>query len=213
MTTSTPTESAPERQALLDAALGILRARGAQGLKVDEVLSLAGLGTRAFYRHFTSKDQLVVEVFADAAHAEALRLRQRMQQHVDPLGAVVAWIDGRLDLAFDDEVQSDLQYVSQQAQAVNLVDPETMAGVHAAMLAPLVEQIERGGADGTFRDVDPVTDARSIDAVTWACIERQWAAGDTVREDVRARVLAFCLRGLGATDWTSSSSRRGESGA
>lgn len=219
MTTSRPSTSAEsgsaesgpaERQRLLEAALAVIREDGAPGLRVDDVLSRAGLGTRAFYRHFESKDRLVLEVFAAAARAEAERLRQRMPRDPDPVAGVTAWIDGRLDLAFDAGVQSDLQFVSRQAQALNAVSPETMSAVHGAMLAPLIEQIEHGVEAGVFAGVDPVAAALNIDAVTWARIERQWALGSTGqravqretqrgdRREARAQVLGFCLRGLAA---------------
>lgn len=198
MTTSTRSPSGPEeRQALLVAASAVLREGGAQALRVDDVLGRAGLGTRAFYRHFESKDHLVVAVFADAARAEADRLRALMGSGAGPLDSVVAWIQGRLDLAFDAGVQSDLQHVSRQAQAVNATSPETMAEVHGAMLAPLVEQIDRGTAAGVFASQDPVADALSVDAVTWACIERQWAGAGDDPVVARERVLRFCLRALG----------------
>jgi AcrR family transcriptional regulator len=203
VTTSVPSTSEPdERHALLLAALEILREQGTQGLRVDDLLRRTGLGTRAFYRHFESKDHLVVTVFAGAAQAEADRLRSQMGADADPLTGVVAWINGRLDLAFDAGIQSDLKYVSQQAQAVNATAPETMAAVHRAMLEPLVEQLSRGVAEGVFIDINPVADALHIDSVTWGCIERQWAAGDVgvLAGDPdleRSLVLAFCLRGLG----------------
>jgi hypothetical protein len=31
----------------------------------------------------------------------------------------------------------------------------------------------------------------------WASTERQWAAADCERDEVRRRALRFCLRGLG----------------
>jgi len=48
-----------------------------------------------------------------------------------------------------------------------------------------------------FHDVDPVTEAQSIQGVVWASTERQWAAADCERAEVRRRAVQFCLRGLG----------------
>lgn len=187
-----------ERQALLVAALEVLRERGAHGLRVDDVLTRAGLGTRAFYRHFASKDQLILDVFAAAAQAEADRLRSQIREDQNALSAITAWIDGRLDLAFDAEVSSDLQYVSRQAQAVNVTSPERMAAVHAAILAPLIEHLARAAQTGEIQCADPVADALSIDAVTWSCIERQWAGAGDDPATARAQVRGFCLRAIGA---------------
>jgi hypothetical protein len=38
--------------------------------------------------------------------------------------------------------------------------------------------------------------------VVWASTERQWAAGDCRRAEVRQRALRFCLRGLGVAPET-----------
>ena len=90
------------------------------------MLSRAELGTRAFYRHFDSKDQLVSAVFLDMARAETRRLRKRMAAAADPVDAVVAWIDGRLDLAFSDEIKSDLRQMSLEAQSQMFAAPEVI---------------------------------------------------------------------------------------
>jgi AcrR family transcriptional regulator len=63
---------------------------GLRGLSVDAVLDEAGLSTRAFYRHFESKDQLVAAVFVEMARVEALRLRRKMANTAGPVEAVAA---------------------------------------------------------------------------------------------------------------------------
>jgi len=35
--------------------------------------------------------------------------------------------------------------------------------------------------------------------VVWAGNDRQWATGDCDRDDLRRRILRFCLGGLGVT--------------
>ncbi|HEV7421089.1 MAG TPA: TetR/AcrR family transcriptional regulator [Mycobacterium sp.] len=187
------------RKAIVAAASKAVREEGVGGLSVAQVLSRAGLGTRAFYRHFDSKDQLVSAVFLDMARAETRRLRKRMATRTDPVDAVVAWIDGRLDLAFSDQVKSDLRQMSLEAQSQMFAAPEVIGAAYAEILTPLVEHIERGSELGCFVGVDPAEGALSIQGALWACIERQWATGDCNRSDVRRAVVQFCLRGLGVT--------------
>ncbi len=59
------------RRAIVAAASKSVREQGVQGLSIAAVLSRAQLSTRAFYRHFESKDQLVTAVFLEMAHTEA----------------------------------------------------------------------------------------------------------------------------------------------
>jgi|KBSSwiStaDraftv2_1062776.scaffolds.fasta_scaffold01610_8 AcrR family transcriptional regulator len=185
------------RKAIVAAATEAVREDGVRGLSVAQVLARAGIGTRAFYRHFDSKDQLVSAVFLDMARAETRRLRKRMATSADPVLAVVAWIDGRLDLAFSDEIKSDLRQMSLEAQSQMFASPEVIGDAYAAILTPLVEQLERGAQQGCFTDVEPAAHALSIQGVLWSSVERQWATGDCDREQVRRAVLQFCLRGLG----------------
>jgi AcrR family transcriptional regulator len=185
------------REAIVAAASKVVREKGVRGLSVAQVLSRAELGTRAFYRHFESKDQLVSAIFLEMARDETRRLRQRMAASTDAVGGVVAWIDGRLDLVFADEIKSDLRQMSLEAQSQMFAAPEVIGPAYAEMLTPLIEQLERGLKLGLFVDVDPAADAMSIQGALWASVERQWALGDCDRDAVRRRVVQFCLRGLG----------------
>lgn len=182
------------RREILAAASTVLREHGIGKLSIGAVLDRAALGTRAFYRHFESKDNLVAALFLDMARAEERRLRRRMAPAATEVDAVAAWIDGRLDLAFDDNIKSDLRRLSMEAQSQSsaLVQP-----AYAEMLKPLSEALQRGLQRGVFHDVDPMTDAQFIHGVVWAGINQHWATGDFDRDVLRERMLQFCLRGLG----------------
>jgi AcrR family transcriptional regulator len=188
------------RRTILSAASKSVREDGVRGLSVAAVLNRAQLSTRAFYRHFDSKDQLVAAVFVEMARVEMRRLRKAMADATDPVEAVTAWIDARLDLAFDEDIKSDLRQLSTEAQSQMFASPELIAPAYAEMLEPLIEQLRHGLEQGLFHDIDPVTEAQSIQGVVWANTERQWAAGDCARADAREHVLRFCLRGLGVAE-------------
>jgi len=182
------------RREILAAASTALREQGVRGLSVTTVLERANLSTRAFYRHFDSKEELVAAVFLETARVEKRRLRRRMATATTEIEAVTAWIDGRLDLAFDDSIGSDLRHLSLEAQSQS---PGLVQSAYAEMLKPLADALQRGLQGGVFQHIDPVTDAQFIHGVVWAGINQQWATGDCDRSDLRERILCFCLRGLG----------------
>jgi AcrR family transcriptional regulator len=206
------TEAAPRRKklvpdprvrlAILSAASKIVREDGVRALSIAEVLSRTRLSTRAFYRHFDSKDQLVSAVFLEMARVEMVRLRQKMATSSDPVRRVAAWIDGRLDLAFNDQIRSDLRQMSLEAQSQMFAAPELVGPAYDEVLRPLVVELERGKALGLFPDIDPAHDALSLHGVVWTGVERQWATGDCDLSDLRERVQRFCLRGLGVNPET-----------
>lgn len=196
------------RRSLVSAAVEITREEGVRGLNVAAVLRRCGLGTRAFYRHFATKDELVAALFLEIARTETRRLRRKMKATSTAVEAVAAWIDGRLDLAFDPDIKSDLRLLSQEAQSLMFTAPPLIHEAFAEMLAPLVEQLERGVNDGDFGDIDPQTSAQIIQGAVWACTARQWATGTTEPSDVRTRVRQACLRGLGVSATSAWTSRR-----
>ena len=175
----------------------MLREHGVGGLGIAAVLERAGLSTRAFYRHFGSKEELVAAVFLETARVETRRLRRRMAAATTEIEALAAWVDGRLDLAFDDSIGSDLRRLSLEAQSQS---PGLVQPAYAEMLKPLRGALQRGLQAGVFHRIDPVTDAQFIHGVVWAGMNEHWAMGDCDRSELRERILRFCLGGLGVTD-------------
>ncbi|BBZ48953.1 hypothetical protein MHEI_06700 [Mycobacterium heidelbergense] len=171
--------------------------QGVRGLSIATVLERAHLSTRAFYRHFESKDHLVAAVFLELARLETQRLRGKMADTTSPVEAVVAWIDGRLDLVFGENTGFDLRRPFLEAQWSASSAPELVSPAYSVILEPLVEQLRRGLELGVFQDIMPVAAAKSIHGVLWASTQRQWATRHWDRTEVRERALRFCLRGLG----------------
>ena len=62
------------------------------------------------------------------------RLKRKMAAAADPSEAVVAWIDGRLDLAFNDRIRSDLRQMSLEAQSQMFAAPELVGDAYAEIL-------------------------------------------------------------------------------
>jgi AcrR family transcriptional regulator len=185
------------RSAILAAASKCVRDEGVRGLSIASVLERAQLSTRAFYRHFESKDQLVAAVFLEMARAETQRLKRKMADTACPVDAVVVWVEGRLDLAFDGDTEFDLRRLALEAQSKAFSSPELVAPAYSAILEPLTEQLERGLEQGVFEDIVPATAAKSIHGVVWAGTQRHWAAHRWNRTETRDRAIRFCLRGLG----------------
>jgi AcrR family transcriptional regulator len=190
------------RIAILSAASKIVQESGVGALSIAQVLTRAQLSTRAFYRHFDSKDQLVSELFIEMARVEMLRLRKKMPTAQDPIRGVAVWIDGRLDLAFNDQLRSDLRRMSFEAQSQMFAAPELVGRAYGEILRPLIEQLERGRELGLFVGIDVQDEAQSIHGVVWSHVEQQWATGSCDLARLRTHVLRFCLRGLGVAPET-----------
>jgi len=185
------------KDAILEAALAIVHEDGLDALGVAQVLARTQLSTRAFYRYFESKEKLVTAMFLEVARTEMVQLKEKMADQ-GPVGAVVAWIEGRLDLAFNQPV--DTRELSLEASSHIFASPELFSPAYGEVVRPLIEQIERGTRLGLFADGYPVEQAMSIHGVVWTSVVRHWATGGCDPNDVRKQALRFCLRGLGVAD-------------
>jgi AcrR family transcriptional regulator len=185
------TRATEEIEALVEAGMRVMRARGASGLTVADVLREAGLSTRAFYRHFRTKDELVLAIYEREAVRAHARLRERMAAARSPGEAVEAWIDATLSLAFDPRRARRTRVLAAEGGRLQAEHPAEFARILDGLLEPLATALR--GLSGT----DPTRDARSIYAVTWGLVAEKLAGGSVTFEEARAHVRRFCLPAVG----------------
>jgi AcrR family transcriptional regulator len=186
---------------LVDAGLTVLGRAGGAGLTVAAVLEESGLATRAFYRHFASKDELLLAVYERDAVASMERMRERLRAANGPRAALDEWIDETLSLGFDTRRADRTRTLAAEGAWLRHELPSEFAAIHDGLLTPLRDVLADGRARGVFPHAQPAADARSIHAVTWALVEARLAGAPRPgRRGARAQVLRFCLPALGATD-------------
>ena len=92
-----------EVEQLVEATYRIVSRDGTVDPRVRDILLEAGLSTQAFYRHFQSKDDLLLVLLDDGRRRLADYLTHRMGKARTPEGKLRAWIDGMLAQAADPE--------------------------------------------------------------------------------------------------------------
>lgn len=191
-------ESRAERIQLMDAALRVMRRNGFQGASVQDILDHAGLSTRAFYRQFQSKDDLLLAMFRTASDPDVEQVAKRVEAAPNEVEAVRVWIDEMLAIAYDRRrIQRLVMFNGVARQAVGYDTEE--ASLQDRLVSPLLQAIRRGSADGSFPETDPFPDAYSIFDLVWSVSGPNARARRAMdRERARAHVLRFCLPALGA---------------
>jgi AcrR family transcriptional regulator len=103
---------ANEVRRLLDAALDVMRKCGTTSRpRVADIVAAAGLSNEAFYRHFPSKDALVVALLEDGAVRLRGYLEHQMAKSEGPADQVRRWVEGVLSQADDDIAATTLAVI------------------------------------------------------------------------------------------------------
>ena len=189
-----------DRECIIEAAYMCLSEPHSGPIPVAAILQRAGVSTRAFYRHFESKDELFLAMLRAETDALAARL-DRICAEVSrgPVDQLKAWISGMFGLIHDDRTRMHFTVIDSDEVRAAKGYRETREKAHADRERSLVEILRRGREDGTFPLADPEDDAIAISAlISRVLLSQHYQDGDGVQR-AQNRVLDFALRALGAT--------------
>ena len=155
------------RQKLLEAARSAFTAQGGL-VSMEEVARAAGVGIGTLYRHFPTRDELLVEVY----RSEIARLcheAEVLAATKPPLEALRSWLLLFVDHLADNIVLGD---------AVKATAGESKADVTAQLLTALDILVERPIARGAIADpgIEALDLLRAIYGVATASPSSNWVA-------------------------------------
>jgi AcrR family transcriptional regulator len=193
------TASDDDRGCIIDAAYSCLSEPHSGPIPVAAILQRAGVSTRAFYRHFESKDELFLALLRQESDALAERL-DRIVDEVpgDPVDQLKAWIGGMFSWMHDEEMRMHLTVIDSDEVRTAKGYRETRERLHADRERSLIDIIRRGRADGSFPLADPEHDAVAISAVISREMVNQSPGDEQRLQRSLDWVLEFALRALGA---------------
>jgi AcrR family transcriptional regulator len=189
-----------EVERLLDAALQVMRERDTASPGVTEILAVSGLSTTAFYRHFPTKDDLLLTLLERAHVTTRDHLLRRMSACPDPADRVAEWVRGMFSLLRTDElVAANRPFLLAHPRLLERFPAEITAGFDA-LIAPLAEAIEEArraaGADVSTAGAD----ARlAMQHVFGVLIDRAALRLRSAPEAVEA-VVAYTQRAVGVAN-------------
>jgi AcrR family transcriptional regulator len=156
--------SADEIRRLLDAAFAVLRRTGELEPRVSDVVGAAGLSNQAFYRHFRSKDELLLALLDDGQRQLLATLESRMGRVEAGASRVRAWVEGVLEQARRPEAADNTRPFA--VNGLRLADrfPVEWSRSRDLLLAPLRAAISELGGDA-------VRDAPAIYHLTFGAMQ------------------------------------------
>ncbi len=89
------------RERILDAAKAVFAEFGAEA-QMDDVARSAGVGVGTVYRHFPTKEALLVELVRQKFRLMAAQTRETLEQEGDPFGALAAAMRRNAETAASD---------------------------------------------------------------------------------------------------------------
>ena len=153
-----PEPPARGRERLIRIAMRLFYEHGINAVGLDRVIEEAGISKTAFYKHFESKDDLVVEAIRarDAWEMEQWRRAVTILGGDDPRRQLIAMVD-MLDILFNDPNFFGCQFINAAAEFPNPNDPvHQAAAAHKRASRDMVRDMaSRAGA----RDAEAFADA------------------------------------------------------
>jgi AcrR family transcriptional regulator len=195
-----PETGVDDRDCIIDAAYSCLSEPHSGAIGVAAILQRAGVSTRAFYRHFESKDELFLAMLREETDALSARLDRICAEAADgPIDQLRAWIAGMFGLIHDDETRMHFTVIDSDEVRAAKGYRETREKAHADRERSLVRILRHGREDGAFPLTKPEDDAVAISAVvSRVMLSQHYQDGDGMTR-AQNRILDFALRALGAT--------------
>lgn len=189
-----------DRGCIIDAAYGCLFEPHSGPIPVAAILQRAGVSTRAFYRHFESKDELFLALLRQESDALADRL-DRIADEIPgaPVEHLRAWIGEMFGWMHDAELRMHLTVIDSDEVRAAKGYRETRERAHTDRERSLVAILRRGRRDGSFPLSEPDRDAVAISAVISREMLSQMPGDEERLQRSLDWVLRFALRALGAS--------------
>ncbi|MDV3124525.1 TetR/AcrR family transcriptional regulator [Mycobacterium sp. 21AC1] len=190
-----------ERDAIMRAAYRLISGTTSPtaSTSIERILQAAGVNRRIFYRHFASKDDLIIAMQEWAGDLILTDLRKAVSSAETPSAAVTAWIEDYLSIGWrETRFRDALAFMSSEVAGA----PGMGAGLEATYARHrevLTAALSAGLADGTLPNARPEFDSFAIHAIAVRHVEARIRGRlDTDFTEVRDQVVALVLTGLSA---------------
>ena len=197
--------STAERQAsyveeirlLVDATFRLIEKTGSFDPPLRDILKTSGLSTQAFYKHFRSKDELLLVLLDDGRRQLLGYLQHRMDKAATPAGRVRAWIEGVLAQAADEKAAKRTKpFVANQDRLADQFPADQQQSVDL-LLDLLVEALAK--LPGAARDRRlSRRDAEAIYYATFGALRAHLTHGTRPGSAEVDHLVQFCLAGARA---------------
>jgi AcrR family transcriptional regulator len=192
-----------EVRRLIAACLAVSERTGNFDPRVSDILAEAGLSNQAFYRHFQSKEELLLAVLDQGGRQLDEYLRKRMAAQEDPIDQVRAWVRGFTAQAIRPKAAAATRPFMFPSARLYERFPEEIPAVERLFLDSLTVALKDARKAKLVRaDLDPDTDGLFMYDLVKNWLERQLRQEPLPPEAEIAKraekLEAFIIKAIGA---------------
>lgn len=162
-----------------------------------EILNQSGLSTRAFYRHFQTKEDVIRELYRRDVHEFCTQLGERVEAGASPEDGIRIWAYEILGLAYDERWSERVSTFSSPVVQRVILGSDEQSECWVLLAAPLERVLETGLASGVFPAARPAVDIFPIRAMALEAVARARTRADVPsRREACEHILRFALPAL-----------------
>jgi len=181
---------------LVAASFALIRETGSLEPSVAAIVERAGLSNQAFYRHFHSKDELLLGVLDEGFRLLAGYLAHRVEGAADAEAKIRAWIGGVLEQALQGEVAAATRPFAVSRARLAELFPEEVAESERTLIASLRDALAGAVASGALPGADPERDASAIYTLAFGWVERKLSQREEASRAEAEHIVEFALAAL-----------------
>ncbi|MDH5360936.1 MAG: TetR/AcrR family transcriptional regulator [Gammaproteobacteria bacterium] len=127
--------------------------RGLAGARIDEIARDAGVNKATIYYHIGGKEELYAEVFRDNMRKSTERLLTHVNQQQNAEDKFKAYVDTIVENLRENRAAAPLMMREIASGAENI--PQESLQYIVKMLTTIIQILEEGRSDGSFRNTNP----------------------------------------------------------
>jgi len=166
--------------------------------RVSEIVAEAGLSNQAFYRHFHSKDELLLAIVDDGQRQLVGYLEHQMAKETSGLAQIRRWVDGIMSQAVNKRAAQATRNVALNSDRLRELFPDEFRCLERFIEAPLRAALVLAAEQGEIPRGDDERDAQAIFRLAVRTMEAFVIDRERPSRDDLTHVRAFIAAALGA---------------
>jgi AcrR family transcriptional regulator len=190
-------ELAGEMDRIVEATYDLVERTGNLDPSMRQILAHSGLSTQAFYRHFRSKDELMLALLDEGRRRLVVYLERRMKRVGSPEEKVRAWVEGVMAQASEPRAAARSRPFFADEDRLAEMFPDEHAASVDALVSLLNDPLSQLNNQGRRSVPETELDAQAIYRLTFATVHDHLIRRVKPREATIEHLVSFMLRAIG----------------